>query len=129
MIMICRKHLVRIFRGLQREEAQRRRSAEENFQQNAEISDTLILFKIIEHPTLILSLHGAILQALLPTKELLNVKFHRKIPVSMTFIFPGMELVLFSVLHFELCTFVLSSYLHHHQKMCTSSVKCKISKW
>ena len=60
----------------------------------------------IGHSTLILSFHGAILQALLPTKELLNVKFHRKIPVSMKFIFPGMELVLFSVLHFELCTFV-----------------------
>ena len=55
MIMNCRKHLVRIFRGLQREEEQRRRSAEENFQQNAEISATLIPFKIIEHPTLILS--------------------------------------------------------------------------
>ena len=60
----------------------------------------------IGHSTLILSFHGAILQALLPTKELLNVKFHSKIPVSMKFIFPGMELVLFSVLHFELCTFL-----------------------
>ena len=53
MIMICRKHLVGIFRGLQREKEQRRRSAEENFQQNAEISATLLLFKIIKHSILL----------------------------------------------------------------------------